>query len=159
MNIAATQALIDQFYKDQGKKPPVVVPNVVTIYPGEIGREDRHCQRRGRCHDRHEEAHRGAEGSQESRSELAQAQKENIDTIAGLGQQLALVGLKGKDLMQTQAELQLNEYATPEQVAQVRALAAALCTKRNRSKPTSSCWGRWTRSPAKTSATRPNWRI
>ncbi|HCE9890119.1 TPA: hypothetical protein NH806_005244, partial [Pseudomonas aeruginosa] len=58
--------------------------------------------------------------------ELAQAQKENIDTIAGLGQQLALVGLKGKDLMQTQAELQLNEYATPEQVAQVRALAAAL---------------------------------
>ncbi|PKG15026.1 hypothetical protein CVS50_33255, partial [Pseudomonas aeruginosa] len=58
--------------------------------------------------------------------ELAQAQKENIDTIASLGQQLALVGLKGKDLMQTQAELQLNEYATPDQVAQVRALAAAL---------------------------------
>ncbi len=27
-NIAATQALIDQFYKDQEKKPPVVVPNV-----------------------------------------------------------------------------------------------------------------------------------
>ncbi|EMR3762328.1 hypothetical protein P8I15_006776, partial [Pseudomonas aeruginosa] len=58
--------------------------------------------------------------------ELAQAQKENIDAIASLGQQLALVGLKGKELMQTQAELQLNEYATPEQVAQVRALAAAL---------------------------------
>ncbi len=60
--------------------------------------------------------------------------------------------------MQTQAELQLNEYATPEQVAQVRALAAALY-EAQQVEANKQLLGQWTRSPAKTSATRPNWRI
>lgn len=126
-NIAATQALIDQFYKEQEKKPPVVVPNVESPSTqgksggktGTVNAEAAATAGTKKLTETQKAAKKGAQ-------ELAQAQKENIDTIAGLGQQLALVGLKGKDLMQTQAELQLNEYATPEQVAQVRALAAAL---------------------------------
>ncbi|HEJ9706900.1 TPA: tape measure protein [Pseudomonas aeruginosa] len=126
-NIAATQALIDQFYKDQEKKPPVVVPNVAPPSTqvksggktGTVNAEAAATTGTKKLTEAQKAAKKAAQ-------ELAQAQKENIDTIASLGQQLALVGLKGKDLMQTQAELQLNEYATPEQVAQVRALAAAL---------------------------------
>ncbi|MCJ1952461.1 tape measure protein [Pseudomonas aeruginosa] len=126
-NIAATQALIDQFYKDQEKKPPVVVPNVAPpSTQGKSGGKTGTVNAEAGATAGAKKLTEAQKAAKKAAQELAQAQKENIDTIAGLGQQLALVGLKGKDLMQTQAELQLNEYATPEQVAQVRALAAAL---------------------------------
>lgn len=126
-NIAATQALIDQFYKDQEKKPPVVVPNVAPpSTQGKSGGKTGTVNAEAAATTGTKKLAEAQKAAKKAAQELAQAQKENIDTIAGLGQQLALVGLKGKDLMQTQAELQLNEYATPEQVAQVRALAAAL---------------------------------
>ncbi len=126
-NIAATQALIDQFYKDQEKKPPVVVPNVESpSTQGKSGGKTGTVNAEAAATAGTKKFTEAQKAAKKAAQELAQAQKENIDTIAGLGQQLALVGLKGKDLMQTQAELQLNEYATPEQVAQVRALAAAL---------------------------------
>ncbi len=126
-NIAATQALIDQFYKDQEKKPPVVVPNVAPpSTQGKSGGKTGTVNAEAAATTGTKKLTEAQKAGKKAAQELAQAQKENIDTIASLGQQLALVGLKGKDLMQTQAELQLNEYATPEQVAQVRALAAAL---------------------------------
>ncbi|HEK2250103.1 TPA: tape measure protein [Pseudomonas aeruginosa] len=126
-NIAATQGLIDQFYKDQEKKPPVVVPNVAPpSTQGKSGGKTGTVNAEAAATTGTKKLTEAQKAAKKAAQELAQAQKENIDTIAGLGQQLALVGLKGKDLMQTQAELQLNEYATPEQVAQVRALAAAL---------------------------------
>ncbi|HGN3546049.1 TPA: tape measure protein [Pseudomonas aeruginosa] len=126
-NIAATQALIDQFYKDQEKKPPVVVPNVESpSTQGKSGGKTGTVNAEAAATAGTKKLTEAQKAAKKAAQELAQAQKENIDTIAGRGQQLALVGLKGKDLMQTQAELQLNEYATPEQVAQVRALAAAL---------------------------------
>lgn len=126
-NIAATQALIDQFYKDQEKKPPVVVPNVESpSTQGKSGGKTGTVNAEAAAIAGTKKLTEAQKAAKKAAQELAQAQKENIDTIAGLGQQLALVGLKGKDLMQTQAELQLNEYATPEQVAQIRALAAAL---------------------------------
>ncbi|MDU5059457.1 MAG: tape measure protein [Pseudomonas aeruginosa] len=126
-NIAATQALIDQFYKDQEKKPPVVVPNVESpSTQGKSGGKTGTVNAEAAATAGTKKLTEAQKAAKKAAQELAQAQKENIDTIAGLGQQLALVGLKGKDLIQTQAELQLNEYATPEQVAQVRALAAAL---------------------------------
>jgi len=126
-NIAATQALIDQFYRDQEKKPPVVVPNVAPpSTQGKSGGKTGTVNAEAAATTGTKKLTEAQKAAKKAAQELAQAQKENIDTIAGLGQQLALVGLKGKDLMQTQAELQLNEYATPEQVAQVRALAAAL---------------------------------
>ncbi|HHM8660933.1 TPA: tape measure protein [Pseudomonas aeruginosa] len=126
-NIAATQALIDQFYKDQEKKPPVVVPNVESpSTQGKSGGKTGTVNAEAAATAGTKKLTEAQKAAKKAAQELAQAQKENIDTIASLGQQLALVGLKGKDLMQTQAELQLNEYATPEQVAQVRALAAAL---------------------------------
>ncbi len=126
-NIAATQALIDQFYKDQEKKPPVVVPNVEPpSVQGKSGGKTGTVNAEAAATTGTKKLTEVQKAAKKAAQELAQAQKENIDTIASLGQQLALVGLKGKYLMQTQAELQLNEYATPEQVAQVRALAAAL---------------------------------
>ncbi|MFU7794234.1 tape measure protein [Pseudomonas aeruginosa] len=126
-NIAATQALIDQFYKDQEKKPPVVVPNVEPpSVQGKSGGKTGTVNAEAAATTGTKKLTEAQKAAKKAAQELAQAQKENIDTIASLGQQLALVGLKGKDLMQTQTELQLNEYATPEQVAQVRALAAAL---------------------------------
>lgn len=126
-NIAATQALIDQFYKDQEKTPPVVVPNVESPSPqGKLGGKTGTVNAEAAATAGTKNLTEAQKAAKKAAQELAQAQKENIDAIASLGQQLALVGLKGKELMQTQAELQLNEYATPEQVAQVRALAAAL---------------------------------
>lgn len=126
-NIAATQALIDQFYKDQEKTPPVVVPNVESPPPqGKSGGKTGTVNAEAAATAGTKKLTEAQKAAKKAAQELAQAQKENIDAIASLGQQLALVGLKGKELMQTQAELQLNEYATPEQVAQVRALAAAL---------------------------------
>ncbi len=126
-NIAATQALIDQFYKDQEKKPPVVVPNVESpSTQGKSGGKTGTVNAEAAATAGTKKLTEAQKAAKKAAQELAQAQKENIDAIASLGQQLALVGLKGKELMQTQAELQLNEYATPEQVAQVRALAAAL---------------------------------
>lgn len=126
-NIAATQALIDQFYKDQEKTPPVVVPNVESPSPqGKSGGKTGTVNAEAAATAGTKKLTEAQKAAKKAAQELAQAQKENIDAIASLGQQLALVGLKGKELMQTQAELQLNEYATPEQVAQVRALAAAL---------------------------------
>ncbi|HCF7194795.1 TPA: tape measure protein [Pseudomonas aeruginosa] len=126
-NIAATQALIDQFYKDQEKTPLVVVPNVESPSPqGKSGGKTGTVNAEAAATAGTKKLTEAQKAAKKAAQELAQAQKENIDAIASLGQQLALVGLKGKELMQTQAELQLNEYATPEQVAQVRALAAAL---------------------------------
>lgn len=126
-NIAATQALIDQFYKDQEKTPPVVVPNVESPSPqGKSGGKTGTVNAEAAATAGMKKLTEAQKAAKKAAQELAQAQKENIDAIASLGQQLAIVGLKGKELMQTQAELQLNEYATPEQVAQVRALAAAL---------------------------------
>lgn len=126
-DIRATEALIENFYKSQEKKPPVEAPKLSTpSQPGKSGGKTGTVNAEAAATAGTKNLTEAQKAAKKAAQELAQAQKENIDTIAGLGQQLALVGLKGKDLMQTQAELQLNEYATPEQVAQVRALAAAL---------------------------------
>lgn len=49
-----------------------------------------------------------------------------IEVYTKLGAQLAAVGQSARDVAMQQAELSLNEYATPEQVEQVRAMAGAL---------------------------------
>lgn len=51
---------------------------------------------------------------------------DNIKVYQDLGVQLASVGQNARDLAMNQAELSLNKYATPEQVQQVRDMAAAL---------------------------------
>ncbi|QBI80836.1 tail length tape-measure protein 1 [Pseudomonas phage vB_Pae_BR141b] len=58
--------------------------------------------------------------------EQRRAALDNEKTIGDLSQQLAQTGLKGKELAEAGAQSRLNPFATPEQVAQVRALAAAL---------------------------------
>ena len=52
--------------------------------------------------------------------------EQNIEVYAKLGSELAAVGQNARDVAMQQAELSLNEYATPEQVEQVRAMAGAL---------------------------------
>lgn len=50
----------------------------------------------------------------------------NIEAFQKLGIELSNVGKSARDLAMDQAELSLNDYATPEQVEQVRAMASAL---------------------------------
>lgn len=56
----------------------------------------------------------------------SQAINQNIQAINRLEQSLYLASLRGEELAIAQARMSLNEYATPEQVAQVEALASAL---------------------------------
>ena len=52
--------------------------------------------------------------------------EQNIEVYARLGSELAAVGQNARDVAMQQAELSLNEYATPEQIQQVRDMAGAL---------------------------------
>lgn len=52
--------------------------------------------------------------------------QQNEQVIAALSQALAQAGLKAKDLAEAQAVMRLNPYATPQQIAQVKALADAI---------------------------------
>lgn len=52
--------------------------------------------------------------------------EENAAVLMALKEAIYQAGLSASDLAQRQAELRLNPYATPEQIAQVRALAAEL---------------------------------
>lgn len=52
--------------------------------------------------------------------------EQNIEVYTKLGAELAAVGQKARDVAMQQAELSLNEYATPEQIQQVRDMAGAL---------------------------------
>ena len=52
--------------------------------------------------------------------------EDNIKVYQDLGAQFSRVGKNAKELAMDQAQLSLNKYATPEQVEQVRAMAAAL---------------------------------
>ena len=67
-----------------------------------------------------------ARAAEAALSEAARAAEQNAGTVAALQEQLAQAALPARELAQRQAELRLNEYATPEQVAQVRELAGAL---------------------------------
>lgn len=57
---------------------------------------------------------------------LADAQQANIDTVNDLQEALSQAGMEAEELAMRQAELSLNEYATPEQIARVRELARQL---------------------------------
>jgi TP901 family phage tail tape measure protein len=59
-------------------------------------------------------------------SEEKRGIEQNIEVYAKLGAELAAVGQKARDVAMQQAELSLNKYATPEQIAQVREMAGAL---------------------------------
>lgn len=69
----------------------------------------------------------------ESLLELNKTQQQSLDAqknyesqMQSLKDEMALVGLEGKELAQTQAVLALGEYATDEQIEKVRELAAEL---------------------------------
>jgi tape measure domain-containing protein len=59
-------------------------------------------------------------------SEEKRGIEQNIEVYAKLGAELAAVGQNARDVAMQQAELSLNKFATPEQVAQVREMAGAL---------------------------------
>lgn len=77
-----------------------------------------------------EESQKAAEKAEQERlrtsEEARKAAEDNADVIAGLREQIYQTTLAGGDLAARQAELMLNDYATPEQVEQVRALAREL---------------------------------
>lgn len=65
-------------------------------------------------------------GFAKGRDEAAEAAKSNAKALADLREQLYQTTLDADELVQRQAELTLNEYATPEQREQIRALALEL---------------------------------
>lgn len=69
------------------------------------------------------------EGEQLAKRTAAEEKRgieQNLDAYEKLGAQLAAVGQNARDVAMQQAELSLNNYATPEQVKQVRDMAGAL---------------------------------
>src|SRR5690554_2846198 len=77
-----------------------------------------------------EEATKAAEKAEAERlkssEEARRAAEDNADVLAGLREQLYQTTLNAEELAMRQAELALNSYATPDQVAEVRALASEL---------------------------------
>jgi TP901 family phage tail tape measure protein len=71
-------------------------------------------------------ATKSASEQAKSAEEVKRQQEANADTVAKLREELNQAALSGSELAQRQAELTLNSYATPEQVQQVRDLAAAI---------------------------------
>lgn len=71
-------------------------------------------------------ATKSASEQAESAEEVKRQQEANAETVAKLREELNQAALSGSELAQRQAELTLNSYATPEQVQQVRDLAAAI---------------------------------
>lgn len=58
--------------------------------------------------------------------ELERAERRNVVTLEAMAEALYQTGLSSEELAMRQAELSLNEYATPEQIARVRELARQL---------------------------------
>lgn len=58
--------------------------------------------------------------------QMQDAEKANIDTVKSLSEAIYQAGMDTKELAQRKAELSLNEFATAEQIEQVRALGGAL---------------------------------
>jgi tape measure domain-containing protein len=58
--------------------------------------------------------------------EIAASQAANAKAVQSLDESLYQAGLSARDLAMRQAELSLNEYATPAQIARVRELAGVL---------------------------------
>lgn len=71
-------------------------------------------------------ATKSASEQAKSAEEVKRQQEANAETVAKLREELNQAALSGSELAQRQAELTLNSYATPEQVQQVRDLAAAI---------------------------------
>lgn len=64
--------------------------------------------------------------AQREAKKLEDAERSNLGIIEKLSEAIYQTGLNSKELAQRQAELQLNKYATPEQIEEVRALSGAL---------------------------------
>lgn len=71
-------------------------------------------------------ATKSASEQAKSAEEVKRQQDANVETVAKLREELNQAALSGSELAQRQAELTLNSYATPEQIQQVRDLAAAI---------------------------------
>lgn len=64
--------------------------------------------------------------AKKSAEEMASAQGQDVKVITSMAEALYQASLGATELAQRQAELALSEYATPEQIASVRQLAAEL---------------------------------
>lgn len=73
-----------------------------------------------------------AQLAKKTADERKRGAESNLEVFRNLGLEISAVDLKTRDLAMRQAELSLNEYATPQQVEQVRALAGALFDLRQR---------------------------
>lgn len=89
----------------------------------EIYRLDEAQKKSGAGRERLTEAQKAAKKSAE---DLASAQEQDVKAITDMAEALYQASLGATELAQRQAELALSQYATPEQIESVRALAAEL---------------------------------
>lgn len=76
--------------------------------------------------EQHKSLEKQKQQQEKSDRDAAQGAKQNADAIADLTNEMKLASLAGIDLAQASALLKLNEYATPEQRAEVEKLTASL---------------------------------
>lgn len=72
------------------------------------------------------EAKKAASEAKKAAEEEQAARDSNVESLAKLTEGLYAASLPARELAQRQAELSLNEYATPAQIAQARELAGAI---------------------------------
>lgn len=68
----------------------------------------------------------GASAQKRDANEVKKAQEDNLKVLDQMAQALYETGLQGEALAVVKAKASLNQFATPEQVAQVEAMAAAI---------------------------------
>lgn len=79
-----------------------------------------------RLEEQTKEAEKAESDRQKAAEEALKGNQANVDAIAALREQLYQTTLNADELVQRQAELSLNKYATPEQIAEIRAVASEL---------------------------------
>lgn len=72
-----------------------------------------------------------SKASKKAANELLKGTEANQEAFAKLGAELGSVGKSARELAMDQAQLSLNEYATPEQIEAIRGIAAALYDAKN----------------------------
>lgn len=128
-NIDQLRINIDAFFKEQENRPPLPSP----VPPPEaqpnpeapkiVEAEAKAVEKKTTARKKLTEAEREAIKVQR---ELQRAQESDAKTLADLQEALYQTTLNADELIARKAELSLSQYATPEQIAQVKALNAEL---------------------------------
>jgi len=121
-NIATTQALIDEFYKNQEES----AKRATEAAKESTAATEKQAEPIKKLVSATNTKIEVDKKAKEASDKLKASQEQNADTLKKLEQNLILAALSGEQLAIKQAELSLNEYATPQQIESVKKLAAEI---------------------------------